>query len=365
MIPFLDLKLAHRDLKEDLLAAIERVINSGNFIRGGEVQKFEEEFADYCQVNSCVGVANGLDAIYLILRGYNIGKGDEVIVPSNTFFATWLAVSMTGATPVPVEPDPRTYNIDHAKIELAISSKTKAILAVHLYGQPADMDKIIKVGKKYSLKVIEDAAQAHGARYKSRRVGSLGDAAAFSFYPGKNLGALGDGGAVTTNDTELAGRIRVLGNYGSDIKYNHVVLGVNSRLDEIQAAVLRIKLPYLDEWNATRRKLAQFYSAELESVDLITPYVPTWAEPVWHLYVVQHEKRQELINHLAENNIDTLIHYPISPHLQQAYTSLMLNQIRLPISERLQETILSLPISPYHSEKQIYEVVSKIAEKLR
>jgi dTDP-4-amino-4,6-dideoxygalactose transaminase len=292
-------------------------------------------------------VGNGLDALHLILRGYGIGACDEVIVPSNTFIATWLAASYAGATPVPVEPDARTYNIDPALIEAAITDRTKAIIVVHLYGQPADMDAINAIAERHHLKVIEDAAQAHGARYKGRRVGSLGDAAAFSFYPGKNLGAIGDGGVVVTNDPNLAERVRVLGNYGSHIKYHNEVKGYNSRLDELQAAFLRAKLPVLDEWNARRKAIAAQYLRQLEASTLILPHVPDWAEPVWHLFVVRSQQRDALQKHLGDAGIGTMIHYPIPPHLQSAYLELEYGPGSFPISEIIHKQVLSLPIGPH------------------
>lgn len=344
-IPFLDLRGNYIELKTELDIAFQRVMDSGWYIQGEELRAFESEFADYCNVKYCIGVGNGLDALHLILRAMNIGAGDEVIVPSNTFIATWLSVSYSGATPVPVEPDEATYNIDPAKIEAAITKKTKAIMPVHLYGQPADMDPILEIAARYRLKVIEDAAQAHGARYKGKLAGGLGDAAGFSFYPGKNLGAFGDGGAVTTNDPMIADRVRQLSNYGSQIKYSHDVKGFNSRLDELQAASLSVKLRYLDEWNRKRRKIADQYLAELLVCDYLTlPQVPPWAEPVWHLFVVRAPLRDRLQKHLADCGIQSLIHYPIPPHKQGAYHEL--SNLSLPVSERIHEEVLSLPMGP-------------------
>ncbi len=293
-VAFLDLKSPHIELRTELEAAFDRTLNSGWYIQGNEVKQFEKEFAQYCEVEHCVGVGNGLDALHLILRGYDIGAGDEVIVPSNTYIATWLAASYAGATPVPVEPDPRTYNLDPTRIEAAITPRTKAIMVVHLYGQPADMDAINTIAKKHQLKVIEDAAQAHGARYKGKPVGTMGDAAGFSFYPGKNLGAIGDGGAVTTNDAALAHRVRVLGNYGSQVKYHNEVKGYNSRLDELQAAFLREKLKTLDEWNGRRQAIATQYLNQLDATALVLPHVPDWASPAWHLFVVRSQERDAL-----------------------------------------------------------------------
>ena len=359
-INFLDLKKPHDELRLELSAAFERVMNSGWYIHGTECKQFEQEFAHYCQVEHCVGVGNGLDALHLILRGYGIGAGDEVIVPSNTYIATWLAVSHAGAIPVPVEPDARTYNINPTLIEAAITPRTKAIMVVHLYGQPADMDAINAIAKKHQLKVIEDAAQAHGARYKGRRVGSLGDAAAFSFYPGKNLGAVGDGGAVTTNDPLLADKVRVLGNYGSQIKYHNEVQGYNSRLDELQAAFLRVKLPVLDEWNARRQAIAAHYLSQLDATALVLPHVHHWAEPVWHLFVVRSQQRDDLQKQLGAAGIGTMIHYPIPPHRQPAYVDILDKSIHLPIAEFLAETMLSLPIGPHFLEAELAFVVESL-----
>lgn len=359
MIPFLDLRPLYHQLKPELDEAYRRVMESGWYILGPEVEAFEEEFAKYCGVKHCIGVGNGLDALHLILRGYGIGPGDEVIVPSNTYIATWLAVSYAGAIPVPVEPDERTYNIDPARIEEAVTSHTKAIIAVHLYGQPADMDPIRELALRHSLKVIEDAAQAHGAKYKGRRVGSLGDAAGFSFYPGKNLGAFGDGGAVTTNDSELANRIRALRNYGSKEKYYNDFKGFNSRLDEMQAAFLRIKLKKLDEWNNRRRSLAAYYIEKLKDLrDLTLPYVPDWADPVWHLFVVRHQRRDQLQCHLAESGIGTLIHYPIPPHRQPAYAEM--NHMHLPVTERIHQEVLSLPMGPHLESSDLDRVIEAV-----
>jgi len=357
-VPFLDLKALYLELKEELDGAYRRVMESGWYILGPEVEAFEQEFADYCGVKHCIGVGNGLEALHLILRAMEIGAGDEVIVPANTYIASWLAVTHAGATPVPVEPDERTYNIDPAKIEQAITPKTKAIMVVHLYGQTADMDPINVIAKKHSVKVIEDCAQAHGARYKGRRAGSLGDAAGFSFYPGKNLGAIGDGGAVTTNDHELADHIKVLRNYGSKIKYHNDVVGFNSRLDELQAALLRVKLSKLDEWNERRKQIAAQYLDQLTSnANFVLPFVPGWADPVWHLFVVRLQKREELQTQLAEAGIGTMIHYPIPPHLQTAYAALAYVQGSFPISERIHNEVLSLPIGPSVTLSDVEQVI--------
>lgn len=364
-IPFLDLKVPHEELRAELRAAFERVLDSGWYILGNEVKEFEREFAGYCEATHCVGVGNGLDALHLILRAYGICKGDEVIVPANTYIATWLAVNYAGATPVPVEPDERTYNIDPALIEAAITPRTKAIIAVHLYGQPADMDAINAIAKKHNLKVIEDAAQAHGALYKGRRVGTLGDAAGFSFYPGKNLGAIGDGGAVTTNDPELADRVRMLGNYGSHVKYQNEVKGFNSRLDELQAAFLREKLKKLDEWNGRRKTIAADYLTALSGISVVLPYVPELADPVWHLFVIRIQRRDLLQQKLSEAGIGTMIHYPIPPHLQGAYAELGFSSGAFPISERIHREVLSLPIGPHLDKLQLQSVIVTVKDALR
>lgn len=357
MIPFLDLKAPYLELKQEIDEAIARVVSSGWFIGGGECDQFEAEYATYCGATQAVGVANGLDALHLALRAMDVGPGDEVIVPSNTYIATWLAVSQCGATPVPVEPDARTYNIDPALIEAAITPATRVILPVHLYGQPADMDPILAIARKHGLRVLEDGAQAHGARYKGQRLGAHGDAVAWSFYPGKNLGAMGDGGAVTTNDAQLADRIRVLRNYGSSVKYVNEVQGYNSRLDPLQAAVLRIKLSHLDEWNARRKAIAQRYQQGLAGYSLSWPHVPDWAEPAWHLYVVCTPQRDALQAHLTEAGVGSLIHYPIPPHLQQAYASLSYQPGDFPIAEVMANGVLSLPMFPSMTLEQANQVI--------
>ncbi len=332
--------------------AVARVLDSGFYLLGKEVEAFEREFAEYLGVQYCVGVGNGLDALHLSLRALGVGPGDEVLVPSNTYIATWLAVSYAGAVPVPVEPDERTYNIDPKQIEESITERTKAIIPVHLYGQPADMDPILEIARKYNLWTLEDAAQGHGARYKGKHVGGLGDIAGWSFYPGKNLGAFGDGGAVTTNNAELADRVRVLRNYGSRVKYYNEVRGFNSRLDEVQAAILRVKLRHLDEWNDKRRRIAAWYAEELKDTGLILPYVPEWAEPVDHLFVVRSPQRDALQQRLKDLGIGTLIHYPVPPHLQAAYCDLGLTEGSQPISERIHREVLSLPMGPHISQEQ-------------
>lgn len=359
-VNFLDLKAAQVELKSQLNEAYSRVLDSGWYILGNEVKSFEDKFSIYTESKFCVGVGNGLDALHLILRGYGIGEGDEVVVPSNTYIATWLAVSYAGAKPVPVEPCEDTYNINPELIEQAITLKTKAIIAVHLYGQPADMDSINQIAKKYNLKVIEDAAQAHGASYKGKKVGSLGDAAGFSFYPGKNLGAMGDAGAITTSDEELAHKVRALSNYGSDVKYYNDYKGFNSRLDELQAAILSEKLKVLDSWNVRRKNLAEIYLSKLnESAGLITPFVPSWADPVWHLFVIRFNKRNSLQNYLKDSDIATMIHYPIPPHLQKAYSEFSLNEGMFPVAELIHKEVLSLPIGPHLPIDQVNYVISK------
>jgi dTDP-4-amino-4,6-dideoxygalactose transaminase len=360
MIPFLDLKAPYLELKQELDEAIARVVSSGWFIGGGEVDQFEAEYATYCGAAHAIGVANGLDALHLALRAMDVGPGDEVIVPSNTYIATWLAVSQCGATPVPVEPNERTYNIDPALIEAAITPRTKVILPVHLYGQPADMDPILAIARKHGLRVLEDGAQAHGARYKGHRLGAHGDAVAWSFYPGKNLGAMGDGGAVTTNDPHIADRLRVLRNYGSRVKYVNEVQGYNSRLDPLQAAILRVKLAHLDAWNARRSAIAARYQQGLAGCGLTLPHVSDWAEPAWHLYEVQHPQRDLLQQALADNGVGSLIHYPIPPHLQQAYSTAGWGVGAFPLAERMAERLLSLPMGPHFSSDQVESVIKHV-----
>ncbi len=356
-VPFLDLEAAYLELKDELDAAYQRVMKSGWYILGEEVEAFEREFADYCGVKHCIGVGNGLEALHLILRGYGIGAGDEVIVPANTYIATWLAVSYAGATPVPVEPNLQTYNIAHEYIEAAITEKTKAILPVHLYGQPADMDAINEVARKHNLKVIEDAAQAQGASYKGKLTGSLGDAAGFSFYPGKNLGAYGDAGAVTTNDDNLAEQIRLLRNYGSRNKYYNEVKGYNSRLDPLQAAFLRVKLKHLDEWNIRRATVVKHYLEKISDIfELVLPFVPERVEPAWHLFVIRHQERDELRKYLENAGVGIVIHYPVPPHLSDAYKDLSWTTGSFPVSEKIANTILSLPLSPHMEIAQIDKV---------
>ncbi len=357
-IHFLNLSRLHSTLRNRIDDAYNRVMDSGCFIMGPELAAFESEFAVYSNVKHCVGVGNGLDALHLLLRAYEIGLGDEVIVPSNTFIATWLAVSQCGATPVAVEPDINTHNINPALIAAAITPRTKAIIPVHLYGQPADMDPINQLAAKHGLIVIEDAAQAQGALYKSRRVGSLGNAAGTSFYPGKNLGALGDGGAVLTNDDAVADQVRRLRNYGSSIKYQHDHAGFNTRLDELQAAFLREKLKVLDVWNIKRKTIAQIYTDMLSSANCITPLVPDYADSVWHLYVIRSQQRDKLKAYLEKNGVSTVIHYPIPPHRQACYADYASQSY--PISEMLAKEVLSLPISPDMTNDELNKVVKCI-----
>jgi dTDP-4-amino-4,6-dideoxygalactose transaminase len=334
-------------------------MRSGWYILGKETEAFEEEFASYCGTKYCVGVGNGLEALHLILRAYGIGKGDEVIVPSNTYIASWLGVSYAEATPVPVEPDPKTFNIAPEKIEAAITKRTKAIMPVHLYGQPAEMGPIMQIAEKHGLKVVEDNAQAQGAKYRGRRTGALGHAAGNSFYPGKNLGAFGDAGAITTDDATLADKLRTLRNYGSKKKYYNDFKGYNSRLDEMQSAFLRVKLKRLDEWNSRRAKVAARYLSDMKSIKgLVLPSVPEGIEPVWHLFVVRTPERDLLQQKLSEMGIGTLIHYPVPPHLSGAYADAGWEKGAFPIAEQLSQTVLSLPMGPHLTDEHAAEVAT-------
>ena len=359
-IPVLDIGATYRELQSDIDTAVARTLASGQYIGGDEVTAFEAAYAQYCGAAHCIGVGNGLDALHLTLRAMDVGDGDEVIVASNGFIATLLAVSMTGATPVLVEPDPLTHNLDPEKVAAAITPRTRILLPTHLYGQPADLDPLLDLARRHGLKLIEDSAQAHGASYKGRRVGGHGDAVTWSFYPSKNLGAVGDAGAVTTNDPELAARIRMLGNYGSSQRYVNEVRGVNSRLDPIQAAILGVKLRHLDDWNDRRRDIAALYTSALADSGLTLPVVPDWAEPVWHQYVVQSDHRDAFAAGLGEAGIATLIHYPIPPHLQHAYADLALPRGSLPIAEHLAGRVLSLPMGPHLALEQAQQVVEAI-----
>ena len=335
MIKSTDFSFVTRRINKELKEATNRVIDSNWYILGKEVENFEREFANYLGVKYCIGVGNGLEALHIILRAYDIGEGDEVIIPSNTYIATALAVSYAGATPIMVEPDERTYNINPDLIEEKITRKTKAIMPVHLYGQSCDMDPINKSAHKYDLKVIEDSAQAHGATYKGRKCGTLSDTSGFSFYPTKNLGALGDAGAVTTNNKELVNKVKALRNYGSEKHYYNRYMGFNSRLDEMQAAILRVKLRHLEEFNEQRKMIAQFYLNGLKDTNLVLPYVPEWAEPVWHQFVIRTKKRDELQEYLKSKGIGTLIHYPLPVHLQEAYKHLGYKKGDFPIAEKI------------------------------
>jgi dTDP-4-amino-4,6-dideoxygalactose transaminase len=359
-IPFLDLKAARMELRDELDAAYRRVMDSGSYILGQEMAAFEKEFAVYCGVKHCVGVGSCFDALRLILKGYGLGDGDEVLVPSNTYIATWLAVSYAGAVPIPVEPDDKTYNMNPGLVERSITPKTKAIIPVHLYGQPADMDPLIEIANRYGLKIIEDAAQAHGATYGERKVGALGDAAGFSFYPAKNLGAFGDGGAVTTNDDGLADRVRILRNYGSRVKYENEVQGANSRLDELQAAFLRVKLSRLDEWNERRSEIALIYMDRLRDVGIILPVVGKGLKSSWHLFVIRHTERDKLKKYLERDDIGTLIHYPVPPHLSGAYKSLWRGRYDLPVAESLAKSVLSIPIGPHLRTAEVDKIIDSL-----
>ena len=357
-VPFLDLRAAQNELSPALAQACERVLNSGHYILGPETEAFEAEFAAYCGTKHALGVGNGLDALHLILRALEISVGDEVIVPANTFIATWLGVSQVGASIVPVEPRAGTCNINPEKIAAAITTKTRAIMPVHLYGQCAEMEAINAIAKEHGLYVIEDAAQAHGSSYQQKRAGGLGIAAGFSFYPGKNLGAIGDAGAVTTNDDALAEKIRMLRNYGSRKKYVHEMAGTNSRIDELQSAMLRIKLGKLDEWNARRKAHAAFYLNALQGTGLGLPVVASGADPVWHLFVVQCRQRDALQAFLREQGVETLIHYPTPPWQQGAYANSAFNGDNYLISQRLHSEVLSLPMGPHLSKDQAEQVVA-------
>lgn len=359
-VPFLDLKPTYLELQTEIEDAVQRVLRSGSYIGGGEVEAFENAYADFCGARHVVGVANGLDALKLALLALDVGPGDEVIVPSHTFIATWLAVSQCGATPVPVEPTESGFNIDPEQVAAHITPRTKGIIPVHLYGEPADLAPLIDLANRHGLFVLEDAAQAHGAVYRGRRIGSHGHAVAWSFYPGKNLGAFGDGGAVSTNDETLARRVRMLGNYGSRTKYVNDVIGYNSRLDPIQAAILCAKLPRIDEWNARRSAIAELYSQAL-GAHVTTPAAPQERQGhVWHLYVIRHPERDRLQQQLSETGVTTLIHYPRPPHLQEAYAPLGLGAGSFPRAEQYAATLLSLPIGPHLTPLHVDQVIDAV-----
>ena len=360
MIKFLDLEKVNNRFREEIDERIKQVLDSGWYLLGKQDEQFETHFAEYCGAKHCIGCANGLDALNLIIKAYGFGVGDEIIVPANTYIASILAISQNGCTPVLVEPDINTYNINPDLIEEKITERTKAIMVVHLYGQAVQMEKIWALAKKYNLKIIEDSAQSHGALYKEKRVGSLGDASGFSFYPGKNLGCMGDGGAITTNDDELAKKIRAIANYGSDYKYHHIYKGINSRLDEIQAAVLDVKLQHLDNDNQRRREIAKYYRENISNPKIILPKVYNQNAHVWHIFAIRTENRDELQKYLEENGIQTNIHYPTPPHKQGAYEEWE-NQ-NYPISEEIHRTELSLPISPVMTDEEVKKVVEVVNE---
>lgn len=359
-IPFVSFRPMEKELDQELRAAFERVYHRSWYIEGEEDAAFEKAFAEYCGTTYCVGCGNGLDSLMLSLKALGITDGDEVIIPSNTYIATALAVTYTGAVPVFVDPDIRTYNIDAAKIEERITEKTKAIMPVHLYGQPADMDAILDIAHRHGLFIVEDCAQAHGAFYKGKRVGGFGDASGFSFYPGKNLGALGDAGAAVTDREEVAEKIRALGNYGSDYKYHHIYQGNNSRLDELQAAFLSVKLPHLDRMNRERRRIASRYLKEIHNEEIILPYVIPDVEPVWHVFAIRCRQREELELYLQKAGIGFNRHYPIPIHLQKAYDDLQIPQGSLPAAEEISETQLSLPMFYGMTEEEIDYIIEKI-----
>lgn len=358
MIKFLNLYKINERYRAQIDESIKKVLDSGWYLLGKENEEFERNFAKYCGTKHAIGVANGLDALKLIIKAYDFEEGDEIIVPANTYIASILAITDNNCTPVLVEPDINTYNINPGLIEEKITSKTKALMVVHLYGQAVEMEKIWELAKKYNLKIIEDSAQAHGAVYRGKRTGNLGDASGFSFYPGKNLGCLGDGGAITTNDDILAKKIRALRNYGSEIKYHHIYKGLNSRLDEIQAAILDIKLKFLDEDNNKRRKIAQIYREKINNQLITLPNTIDENSHVWHIFAIRTENRSILQKYLTENNIETLIHYPIPPHKQKAYQEW--NNLSFPITEKIHNEIISLPISPVMSEKEALQVVQAL-----
>lgn len=360
MIKFLDLKKINNRYREEIDSRIKNILDKGWYLQGEENENFTKNFANFCGTKFALGVANGLDALNLIIKAYGFGNGDEIIVPANTYIATILAISENGCIPILVEPDIKTYNINPDSIEEKITSKTKAIMVVHLYGQAVQMEKIWKIAKKYNLKIIEDSAQAHGAIYQENRTGNLGDASGFSFYPGKNLGCIGDGGAVTTNDEELFNKIKAIANYGSDRKYHHIYKGVNSRLDEIQAAVLDIKLKHLDSDNNKRREISKYYRENIKNSKIILPETYDEKSHVWHIFAVRTQNRDDFQKYLTEKGIQTIIHYPTPPHKQGAYKEW--NNLSFPITEEIHNTILSLPISPVMTDSEIEKVVEVVNE---
>lgn len=363
-VPFLDLGACYHALRDEIEVEVMRSLRSGWYIGGSDVEAFEKEYALFTATKHCIGVANGLEALQLSLRALGIGAGDQVIVPSNTFIATWLAVSECGAIPVPVEPYGDTCNINVGQIERVITDRTRAIVPVHLYGQPVDLDEVVSIAKKYKLYILEDAAQAHGARYKGGIIGGHGDLVAWSFYPGKNLGALGDAGAITTNDDGLADRIRMLRNYGSRKRYVNEVRGYNSRIDPVQASVLRVKLRHLARWNDRRRWIASFYHKAFSGTELIIPCCPHWAESVWHLYCIRYDKRDQMRDGLQKMGIETLIHYPIPPHMQEAYADLGMAEGDFPVAEGMAKSLISLPISPVMTDDQVEYVAAAVLDVL-
>lgn len=360
MIKFLDLKKINNRYREEIASRIKDILDKGWYLQGEENENFTKNFANFCGTKFALGVANGLDALNLIIKAYGFGNGDEIIVPANTYIATILAISENGCIPILVEPDIKTYNINPDSIEKKITTKTKAIMVVHLYGQAVQMEKIWKIAKKYNLKIIEDSAQAHGAIYQENRTGNLGDASGFSFYPGKNLGCIGDGGAVTTNDEELFNKIKAIANYGSDRKYHHIYKGVNSRLDEIQAAVLDVKLKHLDSDNNKRREISKYYRENIKNSKIILPETYDEKSHVWHIFAVRTHNRDEFQKYLTEKGIQTIIHYPTPPHKQGAYKEW--NNLSFPITEEIHNTILSLPISPVMTDSEIEKVVEVVNE---
>ena len=359
-VPFVSFKPMEKELDTELREAFNRVFSSSWYIEGHEDEEFEKAFAAFCDSKYCVGVGNGLDALMLALKALGVGEGDAVIVPSNTYIATALSVTYVGATPIFVEPDIKTFNIDPTKIEAAITSSTKAIMPVHLYGQACDMDPILEISRRYNLYVVEDCAQAHGATYKGKIIGSFGDAAGFSFYPGKNLGALGDAGATITNNKEIADKVKALGNYGSDYKYHHIYQGNNSRLDELQAAFLMAKLPYLDKMNEARRRIAQLYISGIKNSEITLPYVPEYTTPVWHVFGIRCNRRDELEKWLNDSGIGTNKHYPIPMHLQECYKKLGFKKGDFPIAEEISATELSLPMYYGMTDDEVKFVIDRI-----